>query len=231
MTTQPPATQEHARWQPVIDLMAGAAPVALGSMHSYQARRSPRRLLYTTSYYKFASKLISANTGRASRVLDIGCGEGLGTYLLARECGFARGLDFDADLIETACQNWTQPDTSFAVANFLDEAEHTDPYDAAVNFDVIEHIQPHHAHAFFAGMKSHLRAGGLVIVGTPNQTSAVYASAVTNAGHVNLYTGERLYEEMSAHFHRVFMFGANDEVVHTGFLPMCQYLIAVGVES
>jgi 2-polyprenyl-3-methyl-5-hydroxy-6-metoxy-1,4-benzoquinol methylase len=222
-------TEEHARWQPVIDLMAGAAPVTFGSMHSYQARRSPRRLLFTTSYYKFASKLISANTGNNSRVLDIGCGEGLGTYLVAKECGFARGLDFDADLIETAQQNWTDANTSFAVADFLDSSERTEPYDAAINFDVIEHIQPQHAETFIAGMKAHLQPDGLAVVGTPNQTSAVYASAVTNAGHVNLYTGERLYEEMSAHFRSVFMFGANDEIVHTGFFPMCHYLIAVGV--
>ena len=35
-------------------------------------------------------------------------------------------------------------------------------------------------------------------------------------------------EEMKKYFHHVFLFGANDEVVHTGFLPMAHYLIAVG---
>ena len=33
---------------------------------------------------------------------------------------------------------------------------------------------------------------------------------------------------MREHFDHVFMFGANDEVVHTGFLPMAHYLLAVG---
>lgn len=258
MSTDTP-TEKDSRWQPVVDLMAGAAPVEFGAMHSYHARHTPRRLLYTTSYYKFAAKLISANSprptrppgtrgkpGNTVRVLDVGCGEGIGTYLVAKECGFARGVDFDADLIATAQKNWAPPEAppettaaspeaadegricEFAVADFLQETRAD--FDAVINFDVIEHIQPDNAERFLAGMAENLRPHGLAVVGTPNITSAQYASAVTNAGHINLYDGHRLHDEMAAHFSRVFMFGANDEVVHTGHFPMCHYLIAVGVK-
>ncbi|MEM8782849.1 MAG: class I SAM-dependent methyltransferase [Planctomycetota bacterium] len=233
------ATEEtDSRWRPVVDLMAGAPPVELGVMHSYHARKTPRRLLYTTSYYKFAAKLIAANTPPArkgaARVLDVGCGEGIGTYLVAKECGSARGVDFDVDLIETARRNWVErgadagePICAFEAKDFL--AEPRADFDAVINFDVIEHIQPDNAAGFIGGMAANLRPGGIAVVGTPNVTSAVYASAVTNAGHVNLYDADRLHNEMAARFRRVLMFGANDEVVHTGFAPMCHYLIAVGV--
>ncbi|VFM95981.1 MAG: hypothetical protein BECKG1743D_GA0114223_101368 [Candidatus Kentron sp. G] len=33
---------------------------------------------------------------------------------------------------------------------------------------------------------------------------------------------------MRAHFSHVFLFAANDEVVHTGFMPMAHYYIAMG---
>ncbi|MEM8494976.1 MAG: class I SAM-dependent methyltransferase [Planctomycetota bacterium] len=231
-----PATEEKdSRWQPVVDLMAGAQPVELGVMHGYHARKTPRRLLYTTSYYKFAAKLIAANTSSSnkghSRVLDVGCGEGIGTYLVAKECGFARGVDFDEDLIATAHRNWVKRDASpiceFDAKDFL--VEPRADFDAVINFDVIEHIQPANAEGFIAGMAANLKPAGLAVVGTPNVTSAQHASAVTNAGHVNLYDADRLHQEMSAYFRTVFMFGANDEVVHTGFAPMCHYLLAVGV--
>jgi len=233
--TTPADTEQDSRWQPVIDLMAGAAPVELGVMHSYHARNTPRRLLYTTSYYKFAAKLISANTppqnNAKSRILDVGCGEGIGTYLVAKECGFARGVDFDAQLIATAKRNWVdadeQPICEFSAADFLEEARAD--FDAVINFDVIEHIQPANAKRFIRGMTQNLTDHGMAVVGTPSLNSAQYASTVTNAGHVNLYTSERLHDEMAAHFSRVFMFGANDEVIHTGFAPMCHYLLAVGV--
>jgi len=30
-------------------------------------------------------------------------------------------------------------------------------------------------------------------------------------------------------FKRVFMFGMNDEVLHTGYAPMCHYIFGMGV--
>jgi len=33
---------------------------------------------------------------------------------------------------------------------------------------------------------------------------------------------------MNRYFHQSFLFGVNDEVVHTGFYPMCHYLMALG---
>jgi 2-polyprenyl-3-methyl-5-hydroxy-6-metoxy-1,4-benzoquinol methylase len=236
-------TDDQSRWEPVKELMAGAADVTLGPMHAYHMANTPRRLLYTLSYYKFACKLIKPPGTNSKRVLDIGCGEGIGTWTLAAECGYAKGVDFDNDLIEIAKQNWTQQKLNADE----DSEENTDrkvhidfhcgdaltlteqPFDAVVNFDVIEHIMPKHADAFVKGMADQLKPHGLAIVGTPNITSAQYASPVTNAGHVNLYDADRLHAQFAKYFTQVFMFAANDEVIHTGFLPMAHYLIAVGV--
>ncbi len=207
--------------------MAGAAPVSLGAMHAYHMARTPRRLLYTLSYYKFAAKMIGKGAdGNGARVLDIGCGEGLGAWLIAAECGYAKGVDFDSDLIATARQNWPADRACFDCADVL--TMQPQPFDAVVNFDVIEHILPENAAVFLAAMAANLSPFGIAIVGTPNITSRPYASAVTNAGHVNLYDADRLESEMRQHFKQVFMFGANDEVIHTGFAPMCHYLIAIG---
>lgn len=217
--------ETESRWEPVRQMMENAKPVTLGSMHSYQMRNTPGRILYTSSYYKFASKMI----GQKKTVLDIGCGEGLGTWLIAKECGSAHGLDFDQDLIQTAKENWTEDFISFDCQDFHNIKDKT--FDAAINFDVIEHIQPQNAKSFIQGMANCLTPYGIAIVGTPNITTQKYASKVTNAGHINLYDHDRLKQEMQEVFTQVIMFGANDEVVHTGFPPMCQYLIAVGIRK
>ena len=49
----------------------------------------------------------------------------------------------------------------------------------------------------------------------------------------NLKTMAELRELMGRYFHNVFMFGMNDEVLHTGHAPMCHYLwaVAVGVRN
>lgn len=190
---------------------------------AYWYYQSPRRLLHCLSYYKFTSKLI----GSGKRVLDVGCGEGIGTWLLAVENGFAQGVDLDADAVACAMNNFGHdPRIRFSCEDFFTMPPAT--WDAVVNFDVIEHILPQNVGLFWDKLTERLTHDGILVVGTPNITSDQYANPITRAGHVNLYSGERLEAEMRERFHHVFLFAANDEVVHTGFLPMTHYLLAVG---
>ncbi len=196
-------------------------PIRFGEHISYWMRHSPRRLLFSQAYYKFAAKLIGA--GRS--VLDLGCAEGLGTWVLARECGRAHGLDFDAEAISSAKANWTSAAMEFTCGDFFDARLGT--FDAVVALDVIEHIPADQSEEWIRVILAHLNEYGIAIIGTPNITAQQYASETARAGHVNLYSGDRLRDQLKRHFHQVFLFGANDEVVHTGYLPMVHYLIAV----
>tara|TARA_R110002072_G_scaffold51608_1_gene138374 strand:- start:4316 stop:5614 length:1299 start_codon:yes stop_codon:yes gene_type:complete len=196
--------------------------VTFGAHGSYLLYNTPRRTLYSTNYYGFASSLLGKG-----RVLDIGCGEGLGTWLLAAECGYAKGVDFDEPAIEAAKLNWPDPRVEFLCGD-AHELPKTERYDAVVNFDVIEHIDPESADDFLAALRDMLTTDGMVVIGTPNITSKQYASAVTNAGHINLYSGARMEAALSRLFRYVMVFSANDELIHTGFHPMAHYIIGVG---
>lgn len=214
--------EDHSRWEPVKDMMEHTPSIRFGNHLTYQFMNSPRKVLYAASYYKFAAKMV----GPEARVLDVGCGEGMGTWILASECASAHGIDIDGDSIAVASSNWTADNVSFKKDDFL--ANKTKPFNAVVSFDVIEHILPENTGAFMGRIMECLTDYGIAIVGTPNITSDQYASAVTKAGHINMFSGQRLADEMSERFKHVFMFGANDETIHTGFLPMAHYLIAVG---
>jgi len=72
-----------------------------------------------------------------------------------------------------------------------------------------------------------LKRDGICIIGMPSIESQLYASEISKAGHVNCKNGETLREFMYLWFESTFIFSMNDEVVHTGFFPMSQYLIAV----
>lgn len=195
----------------------------LGPYFTYIARRSPRRLLHLLSYYKFAAKMI----GSGKRVLEIGCSEGFGTVLLAEHGANVLGIDLDADAIAVANATVASPKLRFEVGDVLTETFGV--FDAVVTLDVIEHIYTTHEDAFVARIVASLKPQGVLVIGTPNITSDQYASAVTRRGHVNLFSAERLQELGLRHFHNVFLFSANDEVVHTGFAPLAHYLIALCV--
>ena len=208
------------------ELLKEYPEMILGRYASYWYYKTPRRMVHSLSYYKFAAKLI----GKKKRILDVGCNEGLGTWLLSKECGYALGFDFDEEAIQTAKANFQHPNIAFAQGDILKESP-KGTWDAVVNFDVIEHIYPDHVDQFMEALKHNLTNQGLVIIGTPSLISQEFASEMSKKGHVNIYSHGQLEEMMRRHFEYVFMFAANDEVVHTGYLPLAHYFITVGVKK
>ncbi len=215
--------ETQSNWNCVTDkLLKNSRPISLGRYASYWHTNTPRRTLYSLSYYKFATKMV----GPEKRVLDIGCNEGLGSWVVAKECGFCCGVDFDQEAIVTAQSNFTDKNIEFRCADFLKAS--LGIWDGIVNFDVIEHIYPEHEDGFFKQALMHLSDTGVMVVGTPSEISQQFASKISKEGHVNIYSPQRLEETMRCYFNFVFLFAANDEVVHTGYLPLAHYLIAIG---
>ena len=215
-------SRESEQWAEV-KAFIGNEGVSLGPYFSYIVRKSPRRLLHLLSYYKFAAKMI----GSGKRVLDVGCSEGFGTILLAEHAASCLGVDLDAEAIAVANQSVASETLRFAVMDVLA----TDPgrFDAAVTLDVIEHIFQENEDAFVARLAGVLETNGILVIGTPNITSDQFANEHSRRGHVNLFSADGLRALGLRHFHNVFMFSANDEVVHTGFSPLAHYLLALCV--
>ena len=216
------ASEAKSSWDCVYQKIEDQEPIRLGKYVSYWHHHSPRRMMHSMSYYKFAAKMI----GSGKRVLDIGCNEGFGTYLLAKECGYVLGLDFDEEAIATAKHNFVGEQIDFTCEDFLERKDEK-AFDGVTNFDVIEHIFPEHASQYIGKIAKSLKKEGFAIFGTPSKISQEFASDVAKTGHINIYDHERLEKELLEHFTHVFMFAANDEVVHTGFMPLAHYYIAV----
>ncbi len=221
-----------SKWTNVSDAMKqtidenSGKKISLGKYTSYWFYKTPRRMLHSLSYYKFAAKMI----GKQKRVLDLGCNEGLGTYLLAKECGYAQGLDFDEEALQAANANFSYKELSFVCSNIMTQ-EISPIWDAVTSFDMIEHLLPEHENLFFEKITGSLKPEGSFIIGTPSLISQQFASDISKKGHVNIYSPEKLEETMKKYFSFVFLFAANDEVIHTGYLPLAHYLIAIGCKK
>lgn len=212
---------EKEIWGNVKDLL-GNKQIRLGQHWSYNLYNDPKRLAFVLSRYKFAAKMGS----KGRRVLELGCSEGIGAPILSEFATSYMGIDMDRTAIETARRNWANNRIKFIKGDFLGKIFGI--FDTVVSLDVIEHINPSNEQLFFETIYNNLEEDGIGIVGTPNATAAVYASATSKAGHANLFDAERLKLAMQKLFGNVFIFGVNDEVVHTGFASMAHYLIALG---
>ena len=69
------------------------------------------------------------------------------------------------------------------------------------------------------------------IIGIPSLESQKYASKHVKKTHVNCKSKYELKLLMERFFRNVFMFSMNDEVLHTGFEKMSNYIFALCVNK
>jgi 2-polyprenyl-3-methyl-5-hydroxy-6-metoxy-1,4-benzoquinol methylase len=211
------------RWQSV-KALHGAERLTLGPSASYQWRHDRKHLLFVLARYKHAARLI----GDAADVLEVGCGEGIGAGILAEGRLAYHGIDPDQGAIAEAKRINPYPNVLFGPGTAVDLADSLD-YDAVIALDVIEHVQPAETDAFLADCARLLHADGTCLIGTPNATAEAHQSEASRLGHVNLMTAAHLTATLERYFRRVILLGMNDETLHSGYAPMCHYLIGVGI--
>jgi 2-polyprenyl-3-methyl-5-hydroxy-6-metoxy-1,4-benzoquinol methylase len=162
-------------------------------------------------------------------VIEVGCGDGFGAPFLASVVKHLICSDINSLLLkDTRRRHRFLKNTSFEFFEFCKQA-YTPKVDAFFMIDVIEHIFPHEEDAFMTNLAGSLKDQGVGIIGTPNKTAEQYASEWSRKGHVNLKTHQELRDLGLRYFQNAFMFGMNDEVVHTGYAPMCHFLWALCV--
>jgi 2-polyprenyl-3-methyl-5-hydroxy-6-metoxy-1,4-benzoquinol methylase len=196
----------------------------LGPYNSYHLLADAKRMGFLFSRYKFVAKMFTGY----KKVLEIGCQEGIGSLVVAQEVEYLLATDFYMPHIES-CQNRLA-----AIELNIDFKAHditggpvVGEFDGAFSLDVLEHIDSLQENEYMKNIVNSLSKHGVLIIGTPSLESQQYASIGSKVGHINCKTGAELRTLCQEYFHNVFIFSMNDEVVHTGFLPMAHYLIAL----
>jgi 2-polyprenyl-3-methyl-5-hydroxy-6-metoxy-1,4-benzoquinol methylase len=207
----------HARLKP--------QSVTLGRASSNAYLADPKMIGFMAARYKFAAKMLA---GRA-HALEIGCGDGFGAPFVAQAVGRLLCTDIDRrTLRDAAARLKPVANLKFAFHDFRARPQAT-KFDGALSIDVLEHVFAAEEADFLDNIAASLTPDGVLLLGTPNRTAEAYASEFSKLGHVNTKTQAELVATMRRHFRNVFPFGMNDEVLHTGYAPMCHYLWALCV--
>jgi len=211
------------QYQDCLSLRDSQGLASLGLMTNLGWYMDPKRLVFTLSRYKFVAKMFSG----LGSVVEVGAADAFGSRIVRQEVGRLLVSDFDPVFVEDVLARM-DPRWAFEcqVHNIL-EGPFSDRFDGAYALDVIEHIPVEEEAHFVRNMADSLSQHGVLILGSPSLQSQRYASEYSRAGHVNCKDGPEFKALMQQYFHNVFMFSMNDEVVHTGFFPMAQYLFAL----
>ncbi len=117
----------------------------------------------------------------AGRVLDVACGTGYGSELLATDHEVT-GIDRDEGSIRRArsrCQ------AEFIVAEVPPLPVPAAAFDAIVSFETIEHVEDDRG--LVREFRRALRPGGTLLLSTPNAAATLGESAAANPWHVREY--------------------------------------------
>ena len=203
------------------------SPIELSTWSSHAMKTDMKHFLFTFARYKFVMKML---TGQDLSVLELGCNDGLGTMFFEQSgrCSRVAGVDFDTDSIQWAKENLSSGITSFYEADFLKTDNYPrGEYNVVCSLDVIEHIESSQEDLFMRIICDNLASDGFVVIGTPSLSMYQYTSEKNKKAHINNYSQERLTALLKKYFHNVFIFGMNDEVLHTGMFSMTSYIMAL----
>ena len=137
-------------------------------------------------------------------VVDMACGEGYGTGVLARHARRVTGVDANPDAFEHASAKYTQAGVRF-VRDLIET--YIEPCDAVVFLQTIEHVnEPAELLARFASL---LTPGGVVYVTTPNRLTLAPPGAERsgNPWHVREYAPEEFAALVRPQFGSVDLLG------------------------
>jgi O-antigen biosynthesis protein len=101
-------------------------------------------------------------------VLDVACGEGYGTALLAQAAKHVTGVDIDRRSIDDAKAKYGENDVTWLSADCTAIPVADASFDVVVSFETIEHLTQHTE--LLREIKRVLRPGGVLVMSSPNKT-------------------------------------------------------------
>ncbi len=198
--------------------------IPLGAPSSYSLTHDPKHLTFVLSRYKFVAKMLEGK----KRVMEVGSGDGIGLPIVAKAVGHVTCVDWDERHIASIRRRLLPHFPNVDLHHHdLNAAPIDVAVDAIYSIDVLEHIDPAKEATFMNRLVACLPEDGVMITGTPNISAAQYASPCSAVQHINLKSQKTLRELMERYFENVFLFGMNDEVLHTGYGPMSHYIWSV----
>jgi SAM-dependent methyltransferase len=137
-------------------------------------------------------------------VLDIACGEGYGSNLIAVKAAKVIGVDIDADVIESAKSKYKRNNLQYCLGSADKIPCQDNFFDAVVSFETIEHHNKHQE--MLSEIKRVLKPGGFLLISTPDKSIYTDKKKNSNKFHVKELYKEEFRSLLCTYFTNVTLF-------------------------
>ena len=138
----------------------------------YPLKWTGERIIPEEGRYMFQRHLqayqFSVNFCRERVILDAGCGEGYGSYLLSDAAARVIGIDKSEEAINHCKEKYVRQNLEYRAMDVRSMDLADGLFDVAVSFQAIEHLGD--AQKFINELRRVLKKGGSAIIGTPNKS-------------------------------------------------------------
>lgn len=153
--------------------------------------------------YEWAIKSI-ATLGPYAELLDVACGAGYGSYMLAKHFPQAKitGVDYDPLAIKKATATYQLPNLTFRQGDLTrwDETIGSSQFSCITSFDTFEHVN--HRDIAMQNLVNHLDKEGCLLFSTPCGEDANNLHPIW-AYHKIEFSSSSLYDFLKRYFNRV----------------------------
>jgi SAM-dependent methyltransferase len=138
-------------------------------------------------------------------ILDAGCGEGYGSYILAGRAAGVVGIDISQEAIGHARKKYIRDNLEYQVMDVSHTGFADETFDAVVSFQVIEHLDS--AGAFLKEVRRVLKNGGMAFISTPNKS--LCSGQATGKFHTKEWRHDEFVDLLHSYFDDVQCYGVH----------------------
>ena len=131
-------------------------------------------------------------------VLDIACGEGYGSAMLAGAAKSVTGVDIDPPTVENARRKYSSPRLRFEVGSVSRIPLPDTSFDCVVSFETLEHLAQQEE--MLAEFRRVLRPDGFIVISTPNKVEYSDKRNFHNEFHIRELYESQFRDLIGRHF-------------------------------
>ena len=198
----------------------------------YETRNVSEKWMHLSRYHMCARRLktlanrVEKAQQRPLQILDIACGLGYGSKILANSLGAQiKAIDLSPEALEYAAKNHAHPNVELIQGTVLEIPAQNESFDVVVCYETIEHVDLEQAFLALREFWRILRPGGVLYISTPNRyfTFLLQLMGMKNEFHFYEFRPEQLERFLTQHGFKVrARFG------QTLAFPITYYLVRAG---